>query len=324
MPDLYLYGRKVNSVFQLLGEKENDITYSVAWALTNSKPFLQEFFGLLSVEMPLDDDLSIRLQQFETDAGFTDIEIQSSDLHIIVEAKRGWTLPGTQQLEKYAGRLNASVAPIKMLVVLSECSHEYALAHLEVIKVSEFPVHPVSWKDIFDIAKAAQAHGSHAGKRLIKEFLTYLGGVVTMQVAESNLVYVVSVGSSGFPSNWNISWIDIVEKHRKYFHPMGGRSWPKEPPNYIAFRYRGRLQTIHHIEDYLIFTNPHDHFPEIPETEWPPFFLYTLGPALKPPREVKTGNIFRNGRVWCMLDTLFVCDTVADARDLTKKRMAQV
>ena len=43
---------------------------------------------------------------------------------------------------------------------------------------------------------------------------------------------------------------DIVNKKRIYFHPVGGGpgGWPSEPPNYIAFRYGGKLQTIHHID----------------------------------------------------------------------------
>ena len=142
-----------------------------------------------------------------------------------------------------------------------------------------------------------------------------------MQAAESNWVYVVSVGSGIFSKTWSIPWIDIVEMHRKYFHPVGGRGWPKEPPNYIAFRYRGRLQSIHHIEGYQIFTNVHDHFPEGPETAWDRHFLYDLGPPLKPSNTVKTGKIYPNGRVWCMLDTLFVSDTIAEARDLSNSRI---
>ena len=141
-----------------------------------------------------------------------------------------------------------------------------------------------------------------------------------MQSVESNWVYVVSLGS-GTSAEGNISWIDCVEKHRKYFHPAGGSGWPKEPPNYIAFRYRGSLQSIHHIEEYRVFTNPHDYFPEIPESDWLSHFLYTLGPAIKPTPEVKTGKMYPNGRVWCMLDTLFVSPTISEARDLSYSRL---
>ena len=144
-----------------------------------------------------------------------------------------------------------------------------------------------------------------------------------MQPQESNWVYVLAL-AQGSPNGWNISWIDIVKEKLKYFHPLGGRGWPKVPPNYIAFRYNGRLQSIHHIESYTVFTNPHQEIPEITSEEWGPHFLYFLGPAMKPSKEIKTGKIYPNGRVWCMLDTLLVCDTVAEARDLSKHRMARI
>ena len=36
MPDLFLYHQKVTSVFSLIGQKENDITFSLGWALARS------------------------------------------------------------------------------------------------------------------------------------------------------------------------------------------------------------------------------------------------------------------------------------------------
>lgn len=140
-----------------------------------------------------------------------------------------------------------------------------------------------------------------------------------MQNIDSNWVYVVSLGS-GTPEGWAISWIDIVNKRSKYFHPVAGGGWPKEPPNYIAFRYYGKLQSIHYIEGYEVVTDMHSKIAEIPKEEWSPHFLYTLGPAFGPHKEVKTGAIYPNGRVWCMLDTLFTCSTISAARDVSKKR----
>lgn len=73
----------------------------------------------------------------------------------------------------------------------------------------------------------------------------------------------------------------------------------------------------------MISKNMHDEIPEIPDGEWDvPHFIYKLGPAISPPKEVKTGNIYPQGRVWCHLDALLTCDTIFEARDLTKKRMA--
>jgi hypothetical protein len=101
---------------------------------------------------------------------------------------------------------------------------------------------------------------------------------------------------------------------------VSGGGWPKDPPNYIAFRYDSKLQSIHRIDDYEVVTNMHKQITEIPNEEWEPHFLYKLGPAFRPANEVKTGKIYPNGRVWCMLDTLFTCDTISKARDISQKR----
>ena len=98
-----------------------------------------------------------------------------------------------------------------------------------------------------------------------------------------------------------------------------GKRWPKDPPNYVGFRYFGKLQSIHHVESYEIFTNPNEKFQEIPGKKWNPHFLYKLGPAIIPPREVKSGNI-RNRHDWCMLDTLLITDTISEAKSITGKR----
>jgi hypothetical protein len=39
MTDLALYGRRVETVFELLGEAEDDITYSVGWGLAQGGGF---------------------------------------------------------------------------------------------------------------------------------------------------------------------------------------------------------------------------------------------------------------------------------------------
>ena len=324
MTRLYLHDQPISSIFQLLGEHENDITYSLAWALTRCPSLLETFLRTIVGLKPESRNILIRLQHHETTAGITDIEIEApGHFYIIVEAKRGWNLPGRAQLQLYGGRrcFVESQSPLKRILTLSECSKEYAGLNLEVHDVNGIPVVPVSWKEIAKLANKARIIGSHAEKHLIDELLTYLRGLMTMQNINSNRVYVVAL-AQGKPKKWGISWIDIVKKQRRYFHPVGGGrgGWPKAPPNYIAFRYNGKLQSIHHIEEYEVFTNPNEKFPEIPEGSWKPHFLYTLGPAFGPDKEVRTGNIYPSGRVWCMVDTLFTCGTISEARDLTQKR----
>jgi len=320
--ELTLHGKLVSSVFGLLGEHENDITYSVSWAMAQSPRFLSAFLTqVLSRRVDL-SKVVIRLQQTEKDAGITDIEIESpGEFFVIVEAKRGWNLPSLSQLETYVRRPSFSASPLatRRLVVLSECSNEYAGLHLGAREVKGVEIIPLPYKVLASLAVKAQTNAPHAEKRLLRELLIYLRGLMTMQNHDSNWVYVVSLGS-GNPKKATISWIDIVEKKSRYFHPVGG-TWPKEPPNYIAFRYRGKLQSIHHVESARVCRNPHDEFSEIPSKKWKePHFLYTLGRGFRPAHEVPMGNIYPNGRVWCMLDTLFTTKTISQARDISKLR----
>ncbi|MBC9785528.1 hypothetical protein H1S01_13555 [Heliobacterium chlorum] len=321
MANLYLHNREVNSVFQLLGDHENDISYSVAWGLSQCPAFLREFlFNVIQWQGPV-NEVEIRMQQHEHDKGFTDIEIVlQGHFHLIIEAKRGWNLPTTAQLQKYSTRDSfvKSLAPIKRLVVLSECSKAYAALYVPNT-INGFQVDSISWKDVFQFSSNAYSSGTNAEKRLLQELNVYLGGLMTMQKKDSNLVYVVSIGQ-GNPDGWALSWRDIVNVKQKYFHPVGGNGWPKEPPNYIAFRYDGKLQSIHYVQGYDVVKNMSTIFPEAKNEDWEPHFVYHLGPAFAPNKEVKTGNIYPTGRVWCMLDTLLTCDTISEARDLTKQR----
>lgn len=325
MPSFKLHGREINSIFQLMGYKENDISHSTAWVLSKCEAMLKIIImDICGSDNFNYDDVEVCVQEFDKGSGITDIEIKDDkEFFIIIEAKRGWVLPSKNQLLMYSTRESfvKSVAKNKVIVTLSECSRDYADHHLEIKDANGTPIKHISWKDIHVFAESAYAAASNSEKRLLKELQLYLRGLMTMQNQTSNEVYVVSLGS-GKPDNCKLSWIEIVEQYNKYFHPMGGGGWPKEPPNYIAFRYYGKLQSIHHIEDYTVSTNLHNEISDMPDNEDDyAHFVYTLGPAIKPSKEVKTGNIFRSGRVWCHLDALLTCDTISEARDLTKKRM---
>lgn len=322
MADLYIYNNKIDSVFQLLGQKENDISYSVGWALANSPTLLTDFLRkTINWKKKLDfDQVKIMLQKYERKKGFTDFEIElPGHFHLIIEAKKGWKLPSIEQLKKYVSRheFSKSIADIKKVIVLTECSQHFMDAHFNINQVDGIDVLTLSWKDIYELANANK--GTNAEKRLLRQIKKYLEKIMTMQKKDSNWVYIVSLGY-GKPKHWEIGWREIVNDRHNYFHPVGNR-WPAEPPNYIAFRYNGKLQSIHHIEKYIVFTNPHDHFPEIPSKEWEPHFLYSLGQGFCSTQTVKNGKVYPSGRYWCMLDTLFICETISDARDVSMNRM---
>ena len=263
-------------------------------------------------------------QRYDAATGITDIEVTDhKNFHIIFEAKRGWLLPGAEQLTKYSIREDFANATYdhKHIVSLSECTQAYAKTHLPFQEVNSIPVSHLSYQEVYQMAQAAHAPSNHEQKHLLREFCEYLRGLMTMQKLDSNMVYVVALGTQ-CPDRCSISWIDIVKNHNKYFCPVGGNGWPKEPPNYIAFRYYGQLQSIHHIEGYTLTRNMHDEIPEMPNEVWDTdCYVYKLGPAIVPGKTVKTGKIFRNGRVWAMLDTLLTCDTISEARDMTQARL---
>jgi hypothetical protein len=321
MAEIYAFNDRVESLFQLLGTKENDMSYSVGYALGNADGFLHNFLKRISIDIPFESGkIKIRLQTHEKEKGFTDFEIvQEGEFHIIIEAKRGWNFPTRTQLEKYVGRdsFKSSPAKDKRIIVLNESIPAFTYTHFDIREIDGVAVEVITWKEIQHLAANSKAIRREAENRMLWELNNYLEKTSTMQKVDSNWVYVVSLGN-GIWDGWSISWQDIVEKYSRYFHPVGGSKggWPVEPPNYIAFRYQGKLQSIHHIDRYELFEDPSQHFQEIPSEKWHPHYLYHLGPAIKPAHEVRSGEkIIRSMRVWAMLDLLLTSQTIQEARD---------
>lgn len=319
---LTITGTAVVNQFQLIGDNEDSITRAIAWTLDQSPTFLTRLLRRAGISLPITHGgVEMAIHRYEQGAGITDLEIVlPGRLYLIVEAKKGWILPGEKQLLLYAKRrsFRESKATRKGLITLSECSAHYAKTVLPVTLRGGIPVTHIGWAELISDAKAALPDVGHAEKRLLDELAAYIGGFVT-QRKESNLVYVVSLGR-GNPDGWSMSWIDIVEKHKRYFHPIA-RTWPKVPPTYIGFRYGGRLQSIHFVESYEVIHDLAADFPGQPQSTVGPHFLYKLGPTISPIRPVATGGIYPSGRVWCAIDALLTCDTIAQARDLTQERV---
>ena len=324
MSELVAYGTEVSSVFQLIGNLENDITKSIAWALARCPEFLKAvIYEVMSLEIDT-QNVRITYQEFEKNKGITDLEItDTTSFYIIIEAKRGWILPGAEQLTLYSQRKNIIESPVshKAIISMSECSEDYANAYLPFKVINDIPVNHLSWKRIYELANSAKTSSSRSQKDLLKELMRYLGDIMTMQAKESNWVYVVSL-STEKPENCDLTWVELVEKKMKYFHPFGIKGWPKEPPNYIGFRYKGKLQSIHHIESYSITKNIHDEIEEMPNVEDEyEHFVYSLGKPIIPSKVVKTGKIYASGRKWAMIDTLLTADTIHEASEISRQRM---
>ncbi len=336
MNTLYIHGQAAETIFEISGNNENAMTQSLGWVLSQSKDFLNILASELGIHSGFSTEVRICLQEHSSEKGITDIEIIDPEVaHIIIEAKRGFTVPSNAQLEKYAARLlEAPKANQKFLVVLAESDRDDQWLPLHVPKnVKGVDVKTLSWRRLQNLAEQSIQHGSHAEKRLLGDLKNYLGKATTMQNQNSNEVYVVSLGNSKFSAS-DITFIDVVEKHSKYFHPVGGGpgGWPSEPPNYIGFRYHSVLQSIHHIESYTVIENYYPHFPvPDPSPTNGPHYLYDLGPAIKPADIVRTNDaekrfpgVTRSSRRWCYLDLLLTSGSVAEASYLSKKRKGHV
>jgi hypothetical protein len=321
MPHLIRHGTSVTTVFDLLGVLENDMTDALAFTLARSACFLRALVADLGHPDPFSHDNAVlSVQTRRPVEGITDLEIQiGNSFFAILEAKRGSALPTESQLKLYAPVLARRAANTSVLVAVTNATPAFAAATLNDLHVPEVTLAHRSWRRLRLLAIRARPDDTHDAKRLLDHFVVYLEGILGMETQYDNRVFVVSLGG-GNPEGWSLSWIDIVEKRGRYFYPVGHR-WP-DPPNYLGFRFRGKLQRIHHVDGYDIVSNFREIFPEAPdEPAWCPHYCFRLGPAIMPSHEVPAGpRVQRNNRVWCMIDTLLTSPSISDALTETERR----
>jgi len=327
--EIRLHSRPVHTVFDLLGDKEDDITYSIGWGLAQSDGFAKALLGKAYGKRKVGDPTAIRLQESVKGQGRTDIEIETDDVHLIIEAKRGWQLPVRSQLELYVPRLKKTQPKEPLLLVIAESSAEWVTTQSLPAALDGIPVRYLSWGEVAALAtRTAQKSKTNNEKRLLRELYQYLKGLMNMQDVTSNLVYVVSLGTGPlYPGG--PSFESFITEKNICFQPVGGGKggWPVTPPNYLGFRYDGQLQQIRHVESYEIHNNPWDViYPGIgKKLGWTdtPHFFYQLGPVIKPACPVMTGGLYGSGRHWCAIDLLLTCESVREARDKTQARLEE-
>lgn len=312
----------VSNIFQLYGDDENSGTFAIGWTLENSSEFLKEFLAEINCNEVDLTYFEISMQKHGRDGGFTDIEIKiGSSFHAIIEAKRWWDVPQEPQLRRYVPRLLEHRALHQLLISVSSSNKEHAMRKLPSI-IEGIKVIHISWNDFQRLGRRALKNSKKIEDRIwLKQLDEHLKGYISMSRINDNKVYVVALSKDNISDAANYTWIDVVEKDQRYFHPVGG-SYPVQPPNYIGFRYNGRVQSVHHIESFQIvddLTAINPNWPKIDQDH----FVYCLGPAMRPPIEMKIGNkIVLANRVTCAIDTLLSGEfkTLSDAFSASKKR----
>lgn len=309
--ELSAHGRAVHSVFELAGVKEPALTGAVAFTLSRSAAFARALGDDLGLEGSL---RSVHVEQRDVLGGRTDVELHGDDgLRVVLEAKRGWTVPTADQLSRYAAR-----SP-ELLVAITDCTDRYAHQLGLPDQVAGIPVVHRSWRHLLELVRGA------GRDRWVTELRRCLEVTVsTLQDVLSNQVYCVSTGPIGALDGTHGG--DFVARD-VYFHPHGKR-WPTNPPTYLGFRWQGALRTIRHVDSYELVGDLRDgaELDRVSDVEQlaAPHMVYQLGPHIGPPHPLPHGPGYnpRSGRHWVFLDLLLTCVTYREAVTASGERRA--
>jgi len=256
------------------------------------------------------DDIDLRMETRD-DLGRTDLEIQVGDRLAVVEAKRWWGLPAQAQLAAYAPRVRAVGDGV--LATLSNASPEWAAYSLPA-DVDGVPVVHLPWTQVGRDLAAARRASRGEQRHWLDELHTYLRRAVRVRTPQDSWTYCVSVGEGRPGGGGERTFRDFVDQ-QWYFHPYGGTGgWPKEPPNFVAFRWYGKVQRVHRVADAEVVPSLASKWADIPvddDTDRP-YAVYSLGPAL-PGTPIPSGANYRASRMWVLLDQLLVGPTLAQA-----------
>ena len=103
MAELFAYNEKVETIFDLIGDRENDITKSIAWAFAKWPRLLERVIDKL-IHVHVDaDDVVIRYQEFEKDRGITGLEITDNRKLYYYRGKAGMGSSGRAAIKAVFG-----------------------------------------------------------------------------------------------------------------------------------------------------------------------------------------------------------------------------
>lgn len=186
------YGRDVSSVFDLLGRNENDLTAAFGFTLAPSPGLLYRIVRRLVPEADV-DDAELRLETSGAgEDGRTDLEISTGRQLIVIEAKRGWLVPGEIQFSKYADRVARHGGGL--LVSLSAASPDWARLALPAA-VAGVPVRHLPWGEIRQDVADARTAARGQERAWLDEFTEYLRKAIRMRDPADSWTYCVVISN---------------------------------------------------------------------------------------------------------------------------------
>lgn len=283
MPALSRHGADVSSVFSLVGDDENDLTAALGFAFARCPTLYQAVLQRVwPAAVNANTDGVVLALEVRAADGRTDLEVRSAGALVIFEAKRGWMLPTTSQLQQYAGRIRRQQSG-GALVTLSQASHALAQANLPSV-VAGVPVVHLPWRDVLaDIGESRSA--CRGRERLwLNELQEYLKGVIRMRPVADSMTYSVVLNEAKPGDGGARTYLEYVTEELCYFHPYGTGGWPNEPPNFMAFRWQGKVQRIHRVRHSEVVASLLDRWPDVPKTPLTDrqHAVYELGPPERP------------------------------------------
>jgi hypothetical protein len=307
--DLTRYGRLASSVFDLVGHDEVDLTAALGWTLSRSPTLLRTMWSRLG--MPGDSAAVEAALEVADLLGRTDLELTGDDARVVIEAKKGWLLPGEVQLAKYLRRFEGFRT--RLYVSLSDSSAAWAKHQLPA-RVGDVAVRHLPWDDIRTDLRAARRGARPAERHWLDEQSNYVKGATAVRDVADQWVYCVVLSNKSPEAVGGRTFRDFVVNERVYFHPYGGTGgWPKRPPRFMAFRWRGHVQQVNRVVAHDVVPQLNDRWPTLPaEPVARPHIIYSPGPDIPAPR-LPTGINYRNARVWALLDQLLTQPNLHDA-----------
>jgi hypothetical protein len=314
--DLLRYGSPIDSVFDLLGSKEVGMTSALGFALSQSETFRALF--LLQLNVSLSASVSIRLEtvhEESTNQVRTDIEIDTNDGLLILEAKPNWNPPEFAQLRKQAEIIRVQSRD-GLLVTLCQAPNDIVEEQLGT-EIDGVQLKHIAWTQVLGFAAVAKARGGLAERKLLADFESYLYKVIRMRQPSDMSTYCVSVSNALYGTRPFKSYVldDLA-----YFHPYGwGKGWPTLWPNFLAFRWEGKVQQVHRVKHARVVKNLTERWPETASAIDPdrPHVVYDLEPALSV-EPLPMGNVWPSGRYWVLLDQLISGPTLKEAIERSK------